>query len=277
MFTLLKWVILAGLVGYACLILVLYLAQRSLLYVPSTLRTTPGASGLPQAQEIVLVTSDGEKVIAWYVPPKDAKPLVIYLHGNAEILPWKVDRHREIVADGTGLLALSYRGYAGSTGSPTEDGLHRDADAAYALAVAQVPPERIVVWGHSLGTGVAVRLAAERRIGKLVLEAPYTSAVDIAARAYPFAPVRLMMKDQFRSDLRIADVTAPVLVLHGGRDDVIPIAFGERLYGMIRAPKRFVRFAEGGHIDLDAYGALAAVRAFMADTALEPPKAGAVD
>ena len=260
----LKWIGLAAVIAYPGLVLLLYLMQRQLLYLPAVTHSLPAEAGLPQARELVLNTSDGEKVIAWYVPPSHAKPLIIYFHGNAEILAWRVDRHLKLVADGTGLLALSYRGYAGSSGNPTEEGLHRDADAAYGFAAAQVRIERIVAWGHSLGTGVAVRLAAERRLGGLILEAPYTSTADIGAMRFPFVPVRTLMKDQFRSDLWIGSVTAPVLVMHGARDHVIPIAFGERLFALIKSPKRFVCFPEGGHIDLDDFGALAAVGEFLA-------------
>jgi fermentation-respiration switch protein FrsA (DUF1100 family) len=163
-------------------------------------------------------------------------------------------------------LALSYRGYGGSTGSPSEAGMIADARAAYAFATARVPAERIVVFGESLGTGVAVALAATQRIGRLILEAPFTSAVDIGARAYWYLPVRLLMKDPFRSDQRIAKVTAPLLVLHGERDRVVPIALGERLFALANEPKRFVRFPAGTHVDLDEHGALDAVRSFIAPT-----------
>lgn len=254
----------AGLAGYVGVVLLLYLLQRRLLFLPTAEHITPQAAGFAAAREVALLTGDGERVLAWYVAPRPGSPLVIYFHGNAEILGANVERHRNLVADGTGLIALSYRGYGGSSGRPSEAGLHRDADAAYAFAAAQVPSDRIVLWGHSLGSGVAVRLAAERAIAGLILEAPYTSAADIAAMRFWFVPVRLLMKDPFHSDRHIADVTAPVLVLHGARDDVIPLAVGERLYALIRAPKRFVRFAQGGHVDLDACGALEVVRDFLA-------------
>jgi uncharacterized protein len=263
----------AGLAGYASVVLLLYLLQRRLLFLPTAEHISPQAAGFAAAREVSLLTSDGERVLAWYVPPRPSFPLVIYFHGNAEILGANVQRHRNLVADGTGLVALSYRGYGGSSGRPSEAGLHRDADAAYAFAVAQVRCDRIVLWGHSLGSGVAVRLASERAIAGLILEAPYTSAADIAAMRFWFVPVRLLMRDPFYSDRRIADVTAPVLVLHGARDDVIPLAVGERLYELIRAPKRFVRFAQGGHVDLDACGALAAVRDFLASLRAGPPRA----
>jgi fermentation-respiration switch protein FrsA (DUF1100 family) len=120
-----------------------------------------------------------------------------------------------------------------------------------------------VVWGFSLGTGVAVALAADQSIGKLILEAPYTSLADVAASAFPIFPVRLAMKDPFHSDQRIARVKAPMLVLHGARDATIPLVFGERLFGLAHEPKQFVRFLDGGHNDLDAYGATVAARKFI--------------
>ena len=151
------------------------------------------------------------------------------------------------------------------TGSPSEDGMHLDAAAAYAFAADhQIAPDRIVLWGHSLGTGVAVWLAAERNIKALVLEAPYTSVADVAAMNFPFLPVRWLLKDQFHSDWHISKVNAPVLVFHGDKDDTIPISFGQRLYSLIKAPKCFVRFPLGGHIDLDDDKILASIRDFIA-------------
>jgi len=260
----LKWAGMTAVAGYAGVCLLLYAEQRKLVFPPLAMHTTAVAAGFPQAQEVVIPTSDGEKLVAWYVAPRGNKPLVLYFHGNGDTLSWRVDRDRDLVADGTGLLTVSYRGWEGSTGSASETGFHLDADAAYDFATARVSPDRIIVWGHSLGTGVAVRLAAERRVKALVLEAPYTSVADIAAMNYPYVPIRLLLTDQFHSDLRIGQVTAPVLVLHGERDDTIPIGFGERLYDLIQAPKQFVRFPEGGHIDLDDHGAMAAVREFVA-------------
>lgn len=124
-------------------------------------------------------------------------------------------------------------------------------------------PERIVVWGFSLGTGPAVALAAGQPVGKLILEAPYTSTVDVAAAMMPFLPVSVLMKDQFRSDELIGRVTAPVLIMHGARDPGIPIRLGERLFALAREPKLFVRFPDGWHDDLDTHGSIATVRQFL--------------
>lgn len=267
----LKSLLLMAAAGYLALVALLYVAQRSMMYFPATARTPPPAAGLPQAEEVLLDTADGERVIAWHVPPHGDKPIILYFHGNGGALSYRADRFRALIADGSGLLALSYRGYGGSTGRPTETGLLQDAAAAYRFVVARYPVPRIALWGESLGSGVAVALAAEQPVGRMILEAPFTSAADIGAAAYPIVPVRLLMKDQFRSDQRIGKVTVPVLILHGEQDRVVPIAFGERLYTLVAAPKKFIRMARGGHEDLGLHGAVEAAQAFLADRLeLEP-------
>jgi uncharacterized protein len=138
-----------------------------------------------------------------------------------------------------------------------------DAAAAYAFTAARYSADRIVLWGFSLGSGVAVALAAEQPVGKLILEAPYTSIADLAASLLPVMPVRWLLRDQFHSDERIAGVAAPLLIMHGGLDTTIPIAFGERLFALAHEPKQFVRFPEGGHNDLDNYGAIETARHFI--------------
>lgn len=260
----LKWLVALVLVGYFGGLAILYFKQRDLLFpIPQTVRTSPASIGLSQAEEHVLTTADGEKVIVWHVPAQPGRPVVMFFPGNGDSLAGRVDRFRALTADGTGLVALSYRGYAGSSGHPSERGLLLDAAAAYDFTAARYSPDRVVVWGFSLGTGVAVALAAERPIGKLVLEAPYTSTVDVAAAHFRLVPVRWLMSDPFHSDGRIAGVSAPLLVMHGERDDTIPIAFGERLFELAHEPKQFVRFAGGGHDNLDAYGATETVRTFI--------------
>src|SRR5499426_3244846 len=259
-----KWLVIYTLLGYGAFVALLYVAQRSLQYFPERFRTAPAAAGLPEAQEIVLDTADGERVIAWHVPPRGDKPVVLYFHGNGGSLRMRVDRFRDLTEDGTGLVALSYRGYGGSSGAPTEAGLVSDALAAYAFTTARYPAERIVLWGESLGSGVAVALASQMPVAYVILQSPFTSAVDVGMHRYWFVPVRLLMKDQFRSDLRIGKVTAPVLVLHGDRDNIVPMALAERLYGLINAPKRFVRFAGVGHNDLGA-PAVEAAKQFLGE------------
>jgi hypothetical protein len=261
----LKWIVVWVAAGYLGIGALMYFAQRSLLYFPDRARTPPAAAGFPQAQEVMLDTADGERVIAWHVPPRGDRPMVLYFHGNGGALNLRVDRFQRLVAGGTGLLALSYRGYGGSSGKPTEDGLIADARAAYAYARERYAVERITLWGESLGTAVAIALAADEPVSRLILDAPFTSAADIGAASYPFLPVRLLMKDQFHSDERIARVKAPVLILHGDADRIVPIKYGERLYAMIPGRKRMVRIPGGDHVDLDRHGAMDAALKFLAE------------
>jgi uncharacterized protein len=263
--TILKWVIIFAALFYLGALAVLFFAQRSLVFpIPTTARTTPAAAGFPEADEHVLTTADGERVIVWYAAAKPGHHVVLYFPGNGDTVAGNAWRFSQIAAGGTGLVALSYRGYAGSSGKPSEEGLLKDAAAAFAFLSARYEPKRIVLWGFSLGTGVAVALAAEHEIGGLILEAPYTSIADIAAAAFPYLPVRYFVRDRFGSDQRIAKVAAPLLVMHGGRDATIPIGYGQRLFALAHEPKQFVRFDEGGHDDLGSFGALETARQFVA-------------
>ena len=262
--TVLKWFVALASIGYLGGLAALFLLQRSFLFpIPQAVRTAPAAAGFPQAEEHLLTTADGEKVIVWHVAAKPGRPVVLYFHGNGDFLAGFFGRFRDLIADGTGIVALSYRGYAGSSGQPSEQGLLQDAAAAYAFTAARYGADRIVVWGFSLGSGVAVALAAEQPVAKLILEAPYTSIADVAASVFPIFPVRLVLRDPFYSDARIARVKAPLLIMHGARDPTIPLGFGERLFALAHEPKQFVRFAEGGHNDLDDYGAIETARKFI--------------
>jgi fermentation-respiration switch protein FrsA (DUF1100 family) len=262
----LRWAAVYLVLFYLAAVAMLYAFQRALLYpIPQTVRTTPAAAGFPEAEEIVATTRDGEQVILWHVPPKANKPVIIFFHGNAEVLAWRVPRFRALTADGSGLVALSFRGYAGSTGKPTERGLLDDGTAAYDFARARYAPGRIVPWGYSLGSGVAIAVATGQPVGAVVLEAPYTSIVDVAAGAYPIFPVRWLMQDRFHSDRWIGALKAPLLIMHGEKDAVISIAFGRRLYELAPGLKRFVAFEAGTHVDFDEQGAIATATAFLAE------------
>jgi uncharacterized protein len=262
--TVLKWLVILVAVGYLGGLAALFFAQRSFIFpVPTTDRTSPEAAGFPEVEEHLLTTADGEKVIVWHVPARPGHSVVLYFPGNGDYLVGFFNRFRKIIADGTGVVALSYRGYAGSSGQPSERGLLLDAAVAYAFTTARYSADRIVAWGFSLGTGVAVALAATHPVGKLILEAPYTSITDVAGLRLRVVPVRWLTRDQFRSDQRIGNVTAPLLIMHGARDGVIPVAFGERLFELAHQPKQFVQFPEGGHDNLDNYGAIETARQFI--------------
>jgi fermentation-respiration switch protein FrsA (DUF1100 family) len=166
---------------------------------------------------------------------------------------------------------ISYRGYSGSTGTPTEAGLHTDARTAYDWVVQSYEASRLVAYGESLGTGVAVRLASERPLAGLILDAPYTSIADVASLTYWYVPVSWLMLDQFRSLDIIERVKAPILILHGIDDRIIPFGFGEQLYAAAPEPKRFIRIAGGNHSRNLEQGGMAAVEDFLAAVEAELP------
>lgn len=260
----LKWLLIVAALGYVGGLAAMFFLQRAILFpIPSQERIPPAAAGFPQVEEHVLTTADGEKIIVWHVPAKPGRPVILYFHGNGDYLAGFFTRFGAFITDGIGIVAPAYRGYSGSTGTPSERGILLDAETAWSFATARYAGDRIVVWGFSLGSGAAVALAAEHPVDKLILESPYSSIADVAASAFPILPVRLLLKDPFHSDRRIARVKAPLLVMHGARDPTVPIAFGERLFALANEPKQFVRFPDGGHNDLDYFGASAAARRFI--------------
>lgn len=233
---------------YATVLSGMYLYQRDLQYFPSRRDPAPEAVGLERVERVGLSTPDGETLVLWSVPPSGDHPTVLFLHGNGGEIADRADRFAFYQERGYGVAFLSWRGYGGSSGSPSEAGLVADAKAAYDhLRGLGIPPDRIAIVGESLGTGVAVQLAAANPVGAIVLEAPYSAAVDIARAAYPWLPVGLLMKDQFRSRDHIAAVRAPILILHGEADRVIPPGFGRRLFDAARDPKTFVSLGPVGH------------------------------
>lgn len=245
-------------VAYAGLMAVLFFAQRALLY--------PGASGGPisanhwgQAEDIV--TADGERLLALHSPARQGHPTVLYFHGNAD----RVDRYeflaRSLAERGTGLLALSYRGYPGSTGMPTETGLIADGIAAHDWLVSRSGGP-VILLGQSLGSGVAVAVAAQRRVAGLALISAYDSVLELARRTYFFLPVAPFLKDPFRSDLRIRGIDAPKLFIHGRMDTLVPVARGAALFDAAPEPKRMLILDEAGHNDIWSERALREIADF---------------
>ena len=256
--------------AYAAVVLLFYLKQAALLYPASTERTTAARAGLSGFEDVVLPTADGERIVGWYTAPQPGRAILLYFHGNGGSLLDRTGRARVLTQDGRGLLIVSYRGYSGSTGTPTETGLRTDARTAYDWLAQRFPPERIVLYGESLGTGVAVGLAIERRVAGVVLDAPFTSAADVAGHHYRFLPVWLL-RDQYRSLDRIQNIRAPLLVLHGDRDGVVPFTLGERLYHHALEPKRFVRIPGGDHGSNLENGGLEPVRKLLSDAESKLP------
>ena len=270
---------LAGLVvaGYVALVGSLYTFQRSILYLPSTATPSPAESGVPEMTPVTLETADGLRLMSWYRPAAEDRETIVYFHGNGGHIGYRGAKARPYLDAGYGMLLVSYRGYGGNPGSPSEDGLYEDGRATLGfLAARGVEPGHIVLYGESLGSGVAVQMALEqaqaaRPLAAVVLEAPFTSTADVGASHYPWAPVRWLMKDRFDSQSKIAGIQAPVLIVHGGRDRVVPIRFGEALYAAAAAPKDALWIPDATHHDLDAFGASAKVLQFLA--ALAEPNA----
>jgi uncharacterized protein len=247
----LKWPLAFLVAIYGLAVVGLAVFQRRLLYFPDRRLTHPAEAGMSGVEELRLVTDDGEMLVAWHLPPRKGHPLILYFHGNGGALVDRVPRFRMFAASGYGLLAVSYRGYGGSTGSPTQTGLMRDGEAAYREARARgYESDHIVLMGESLGTGVAIALAATHEAAALVLDSPYSSAVDVAAVHYRMLPVRWLMFDRYRSDLAIRDVRIPVLIVHGDDDRVIPMNLARRLFERANEPKEFISVAGGGHLVL---------------------------
>ncbi len=224
----------------------LYAFQRRMMYHPPTAATSPAETGLP-IQVVPLTTTDGEHLIAWWLPAQPGKPTLLYFGGNGDSLQTQENRWTRIAAAGVGFFAINYRGYGGSSGHPTEAGLHADAEAAYAWLSARIPPSEIVIHGFSLGTGVASKLASDHPARALILEAPYTATVDVAQTQFPWVPTHILMKDQFRSRDWIGKVRMPLLVIHGDADSVIAFHFGRELFSMAHQPKTFVEMVGSDH------------------------------
>ncbi len=233
---------------YAAALSGMYVFQRDLQYFPTRRDPAPESVRLSDVWRVTLPTPDGETLVLWYSSPGPDAPMILFLHGNAGEVADRADRFAFYQSRGYGAAFLSWRGYGGSTGQPSEAGLLTDAKTAYDhLRAEGIAANRIVLVGESLGTGPAVITAARNPVAAVVLEAPYSAAADIARQAYPWLPVSLLMKDQFRSRDHIADIRAPLLILHGEADRVIPQSFGKRLFDAAQDPKTFLSLGPVGH------------------------------
>ena len=254
--------------AYALFVAAMYMLQRSVMYFPARTLPTPAQAGVPDMDVVTLSTDDGLELKAWFRPPEGSgettRPTVVYFHGNGGGIAIRGARARPYLDRGFGMLLVEYRGYSENPGSPNEEGLYADGRAALAFVQSEgLSLDRIVLLGESLGSGVAVQLATEFDIGALVLEAPFTSTVDVAAGAYWFLPVRWLLKDRFDSISKIGRVRAPVLMVHGERDRIVPTRLGRRLFAAANDPKEAVYLPQAGHNDLPAHGGTQAVIDFL--------------
>ncbi len=237
--------------------------QRHLMYFPDTTYTKPAQAGLSNVAEQVLETPDGARVIAWYAKAKPGRPTILYFHGNAGSLETRSERIRKYMAQGLGVFMMTYRGFGGSTGEPSEAANVADAKQAFNTLTASVDPLDVIIYGESLGTGVAVQVAAEKRVRGVVLDAPYTSMVDLARLHHPFIPGRWFMTDRYETRRHIAKVAAPLLVIHGEKDHIVPIEMGREIHALAQSPKTLRTFPAAGHDDHYKYGSYDALYAWI--------------
>ncbi len=237
---------------YAALIGGIFAFQRHLMYYPVKTLAAPAVYGLTDVEEVFLKSVDDVKLQVWVHKTRTKYPTIVYFHGNATHLGDRAPKFASFVNAGFGLVAVSYRGFGKSGGEPSEEGIYKDARTAidYALGRLHIAQNELIYFGESLGTGVAVQMATEKAPGLLVLEAAYTSVETRSAELYPFViGVRDLVLDKYDSLSKIANVHAPLLMLHGEKDNVIPIAHGRTLFAAANEPKTFVSYPDVYHAD----------------------------
>lgn len=238
-------------VGYGAITGLAFAFQDHLLFQPSSrLIATPEDVGL-DFETVHLDTEDGETLHGWWIPAADvSQGTLLFFHGNAGNISGRIESVQQFHELGLNVLIVDYRGYGRSTGSPSEEGVYRDATACwqYLTETRGVAPEDIVIFGRSLGAGPATWLAVQEQAGVVILESPFTSVPDIGAHHYSFLPVRALATNEFPNEERVGEIDAPVLVIHSRADRVVPFEQGQRVYEAASEPKQFLEI-QGGHND----------------------------
>jgi len=240
---------------YLLVLLALYFMQRSMIYHPNPERPEPAAWHVADMSVVSLETEDELSLLAWWKPPADGRPAIVFFHGNGGHIGHRGFKVRGFLDRGYGVLLVDWRGYGGNEGAPTESGLYADGRAALKFLEQQgIGSKKIVLYGESLGSGVAVELASKGIGGALVLEAPFTSLVAAAADRFPVFPVRWLIRDRFDSQSKIGNVAVPLFIIHGEADAVLPAALGRALLETANEPKQGVFIPSAGHNNLYDYG-----------------------
>jgi len=229
-----------------------YVMQRHIIYFPLSYFPSPAEAGVPQMRIVTLHTADGLALKAWYHPPIHSRlPTLIYVHGNAGHIGHRAMMVKPFLEEGYGVLLLTYRGYSGNPGKPTEQGLYQDARAALDFVHQHtIPNHCIVLYGNSIGTAVAIQMATEYPIGAMILQAPFPSLADVGQVHYPFLPIKPLLKDKFDSIKKVEKLKAPVLVIHGESDWIIPPKLSRQLFNSLPEPKQAKYTPDKGHNDL---------------------------
>ena len=245
--------------------------ERPLLYQPDPRNRTPEEFGLTGIEllRIPAATPDTE-LNAWHQVAAPDQPTLVYFHGNAGHLGDRAERFAAFATVGVGVIMIAYRGYSGSDGQPSERANIADASAALDWLIAkQISARPFVLYGESLGTGIAIALAASasdtqrKHLGGLILDAPYTSIADVGALAFPMLPVHAVMRDTYRSNDRAPRVTLPTLIVHGSEDAIVPVAMGRTIAERLGGPTTFQEIAGAGHMDHYPLGSFDQIRRFI--------------
>lgn len=246
----LKRVLSTFFIFYCSLLMWLYFFQRDIVFHPTVDTKMPSEYGLTGFENVIITTDDNTKVQLWYKKAKDHHPTIVYFPGNAQSLGNRSERFAEIAKTGYGVLGVSYRGYGQSAGSPSEQGLYSDARAAMSYATTQlnIPSRQMILYGESLGTAVATYAATEYAVGGVILDSPPISVLARGEELYPYVPVTWLLKDVFPTIERINKIGAPLLILHGSADSIIPVAHGRKLYESAVRPKKIIVFKGEEHV-----------------------------
>jgi alpha-beta hydrolase superfamily lysophospholipase len=256
---------------YLCFVFWFVVLQRDFQYAPGGTSGTLEAVGLEGFTEVYITTKDAERIISWWAPPRPGAGVVLFFHGTPSTLRDTVWRLPDLWKTGLGVMAIDYRGYGGSTGSPSELGLRTDARGAFDYIHAAAPASKVALFGESLGTGVAIALARERPVAGVLLNAPYASVLRLFELRGPPLPYRWLLTDQFDSEALIGGINVPVMILHGMADDQIPIKEARRLYAAAHEPKTIIEVEGAGHLSAWEGGAREpALKALVAWTAPDP-------
>jgi len=235
-------IVVVAVCAYMGVCVVVGLLQARLIYFPTRgYAATPGDVGLT-FEDLTLKTADGVNIAAWYVPCEAARGTLIFAHGNGGNIADRLHAVKLLHGMGVNVLIFDYRGYGRSEGRPTEDGTYQDAEAAwrYLTETRGEPPERIVLFGESLGGAVAIELARRHRPGALVVESTFTSLVDVGRLHYPLLPVRWLLTYRYESIKKVSDITCPKLFIHGRDDTLVPMANARKLFEAAAEPKQFL-------------------------------------
>ena len=247
-------------VGYGAIVALAFAFQDQLLFQPSSrLLATPDDAGIAYGT-VRLDTEDGETLHGWWIPAPDvsretspdepSEHTLLFFHGNAGNISGRLESVQQFHQLGLNVLIVDYRGYGQSTGSPSEEGLYRDAMACWRhlTGAKGIAPQEIIVFGRSMGGGPATWIAEREKPGAVILESVFTNVPDVGAHHYPFLPVRALATNQFDNEARVAEIEAPTLVIHSREDRVVPFELGRQVYEAAAEPKQFLEI-QGGHND----------------------------